>query len=154
MEDQENLVVFSQPKSGVIVINNFDKFGLVGTIIVLLIVYFNLATPKYPILSYILAFIPLFASVIVVIFSSNFAYKISFDLNKNEVCFFMFRKKGTVTLCIEDIEKVNLNVYITFYANKRIIKYNEVVNKEIVRLIETFMPVNWGILGKILHRWW
>ena len=66
----------------------------------------------------------------------------------------MFRKKGTFTFSIKDIEKVNLNVYITFYARSRKIKYNEVVNKELVNLIEKFMPVNWGIIGKVLHRLW
>jgi hypothetical protein len=93
MESSENLVVFSHANAGVIIINNFDKFNLVGTIICLLVVHIYLTTPKYPILTYILAFIPLFASVIVVMFSSKFAHKISFDFDEEEFSFLYSEKK-------------------------------------------------------------
>jgi|GEM_PF-2827105 len=154
MEKAENLVVFSHPKSGVIIANNFHKFGLVGTIIVLLIVYFNLVTPRYPILAYILSFLPLFASLIVEIVLSKFAYKISFDLDKNEITFFMFRNKGSIKLNIKQIEKVYLNAYITFVFDDMKIRYNDVVNKKLVNILEEFTIISWGFLGKILHKWW
>ena len=153
-DENKNVFVYSRSNIERVVINNFDKAGLLGSIIGLGIVASDFSSFPRPTLAVIVALIPLLTAITVSVFFSKFAYKISFDFNKKEVSFYMFRKKGTVTLSIKDIEKVNLNVYITFYANNRIIKYNEVVNKELVKLIEKFMPVNWGTLGKILHRWW
>ncbi len=89
----------------------------------------------------------------------RFAYKIYFDLDKSEVRFFMFLpliKKKIITVKIEDIEKITLNIAVTFSINGKKVCYNGVHNDELVKYLENLRPVSWKYLGRFFnkyHKW-
>ena len=103
------------------------------------------------ILPFMLVFI-LFTDLLI----RRFAYKIYFDLDKSEVKFFMFLpliKKKTITVKIEDIEEITLNIAVTFSINGKKVCYNGVHNDELVRYLENLRPVSWKYLGRFFNKY-
>lgn len=144
-------IFLSHSQAGIKIANHFEKIGLVGTIIVFLIVHFNLANPKYPIVAYVASFMPFLVSLIVVKFIAKFAYKIIIDLEKNEISFYLFRKKDVITTKISDIKEVYINLYMNFIFCGQKIKYYEATNNNLIKIMQKFAPVSWGKLGKVFH---
>ena len=86
----------------------------------------------------------------------RFAYRIYFDLDKSEVQFFMFLpliRKKIITVKIEDIEKITLNIAITFLINGKKVCYNGVHNDELVTFLENLRPVSWKYLGRFFNKY-
>lgn len=84
------------------------------------------------------------------------AYKICFDLNKSETTFFMIFpiiKKKTITVNIEDIEKIILGISVTFLIAGGKVRYSGVKNEELIQFLKELKPVTSNYLGRFFHKY-
>ena len=120
----ENHYIFSRSKGEKNLINYLDRFAI-GFILVfpMLIILFGFSVEKaiFIGLFYALVMFPLI--YIYRLHHQNFAYRISFDFNKNTVFFDMLRNKGTISAKTSEIDRIVIKYFITFFVKDKKIKY-------------------------------
>jgi len=115
---------FSRSNSEKNLINYLDRFALCFIFIfpiLIILLDFPVEKATYVGIFYALVMLPLI--YIYRIHHRNFAYRITFDFNKNTVFFDMLRNKGTISAKTSDIDKIVIKYFITFFVKDKKIKY-------------------------------
>jgi hypothetical protein len=139
-----NNLVFSRPKSERYFIDYADKVGLViivGLYLAGIIdgIAIQNALGWFGTLPFILLIIFLYNPVF-----RRFAYRISIDTEKNEYTFFMFRKKGAFAVKQENLTKIYVNFFITFYFEGKKIIYTGIDDEKLIAALKSQRQISWG----------
>ena len=120
----ENHYIFSRSKAEKNLINYLDRFAI-GFILVfpILIILsgFSVENAIHVGLYYAIIMLPII--YLYRLYHQSFAYRIIFDFNQNIVVFDMFRNKGTISANTNEIDRIAINYFITFFVNDKKIKY-------------------------------
>ena len=114
-----NTINFSRPRAEFYVANYFDKAGVLATIIIALMQMVFSPGAVAPIRWLYVLFIWAIWSFLVSLIFRRMAYRMTFDLDKKEVIFSLFRRERSLTVNFKDIRRIHLNIYIAFVLEKR-----------------------------------
>lgn len=135
----EKLYEFSRSKAEKNLINYLDRFAICFIFIfpmLIILLDFPFEKAIYVGLFYALVMFPII--YIYRLHHQNFAYRITFDLNKNAVFFDMLRKKGTIIAKTDEIDKIVIKYFITFFVRDKKIKfkYRDRKGKELAEFLK------------------
>jgi len=82
----------------------------------------------------------------------KFASKISINQSDGEVRFYMLRSNDSVVVPAEAIQKVRIDLYVTFVLDGKKIIYNAARNESLIEELKSRFPVTLGIWARILTR--
>ena len=133
------------------------RVGFVFSCMFCITVKFCIDTSKYENPDGVFMLLPIMFVLMAIpdIFCRKFAYKINFDFDKSEVIFFMFFpliKQRTITVKIDDIEKITINVFVIFVFNGEKVRYNGVNNNELIQFLESIKAINWTRSGRFINK--
>jgi hypothetical protein len=157
MEKAGDMVTFYRPREEYYFIKYGGEFGLVVMIIISLIkVLFFPVDAIPPVRLVFLVLFMIFLCLVIKIIFRRFVYRMSFNTNSGEVVFLLHRDKKPIITNRKNINKIHINLYITFFFEGKKVFYNEVANKDLVAFLETRLqiPITWGRLGPLIHKWW
>ncbi|MCP4991265.1 MAG: hypothetical protein GY928_36010 [Colwellia sp.] len=115
---------------------------------------------KRPDIFFVAMLFMIFFMIVTDLLFRKFACKICFDLDKSEAKFFMFFpliRKKIISVKIEEIDKIILNIYVTFLIGGVKVRYIGVDDKELVHFLENLKPITWKKLGRKINNgklWW
>lgn len=127
------------------------KLGFIGIFVVCLIILFDKSVS-----SNINIWLIVFALVLVWLkfgsYLNKSAYKITINPEEDEIEFFMMKTEKTVVKKISNIEKVNINLYITFHFESQEVVFNSARNLKLLNELEEYFNLEYGIWGKLLPK--
>ncbi len=157
MDKSRDIVVFSRPREEYYFVKYAGKFGVLAMIIISIIqmLFFPTATiPPIRWVFVILFFI--FLDLLIKMIFRRFAYRLLFNPALNEVSFLLYRSKKPLTVNTKGINRIHINVYITFVLEREKLFYNGVVNRDLIAFLKTQLkvPITCGRLVSFIHKWW
>jgi hypothetical protein len=137
-------IVFSRPKSEKYFIDYADKLGLLVIIVLYMAgmingIAFQNARGWFGTLPFILLIIFLYNPVF-----RRFAFRISIDPERDEYTFTMFRKKGSLSVKGQDIKKIYVNFFITFFFENHKVLYTGVDDNQLLRILKSKKNISFG----------
>lgn len=152
MKHNGNIYIFSRDNLELYVIRYIDRIGLVAIAgLYVWAIFWGAALVDIIGLLKVLPII-LLALCLPAIVSRRFAYRVIVDLKKQQLTFYMFRKKDPVIEKISSLRRICLGFYITFLFDGRKILYNGVADKRLVDVLGTLMPITWRFWGRKIHK--
>lgn len=144
MDTSKNLYIFSRSNLERHIINYIDKVGFL-VLLVALIAEIIFGQPLeqpfrwFTTLLFLLALLYTFGRIF-----RRFAYKISFNIDKNEFTFSMLRKRGTFVVKQDNITKIHVNFFITFYFEGKKIIFTGVDDEQLIGVLRSQRQISWG----------
>lgn len=151
MTDKQKKIMISHNSVDKKIIIYLYKFGFVGIIIMCAIILFDKSVVNtiniWGIVLIILLVWLKFGSYL-----KKSAYKITINLDENEIQFFMMKNEQNITQNINEITKVRINLYITFYFDDQKVVYNDARNLKLIENLDSCFNIEYGIWGKLLPK--
>lgn len=144
--------VFSRPKSERYFIDYADKVGLFIIVVLYLAGIINGIAIKNAVgwfgtLPFILLIIFLYNPLF-----RRLAYRISIDSERNEFTFFMFRKRGSLSVNGQDISKIYVNFFITFFFENHKVLYTGVDDNQLLDILKFHKNISYGKFWNLTTR--
>jgi hypothetical protein len=147
----DRIYTISKSPADVKFINYLYKFSFIGVFIVSMIIIFDESISNdFNNWMIVIAFGLLI--FFFVKFHRRFAHKIIINRDEEQVEFHMLRNDNIVITSLDAIEKVYVNLYITFFFDGRKVMYNDARNEEFTEILNNLMKVKWGFWGRLLPR--
>ena len=151
MINQQKKIVISQKSLDKKLIIYLYRLGFIGITIICAIVLLDKSVSNnlniWLIILIILIFWLTFG-----IYLKKSAYKITINLDENEIRFFMMKNEKIIAKNISEIKEVRINLYITFYFDNKKVVYNDARNLKLIENLNKYFNVRFGIFGKILPK--
>jgi len=136
---------FSQPKMDYYVINNLGKVGLVGILFVVIAFFVigGISVLQDP--AAIIIFIVLFGSYYLYrVVVGHSAHKITVDLDRNRINFYLYWKDEPVEIDIGALKHVRVNGYLIFNFDNRKVLYRNIADIDLLKLMNSLKGLEWG----------